>query len=268
MFHAVSFSSVVSDRVAIIRQAIDDSTMAHPKKCQPKPSGEMEMKVTQSRTERTSAFRLVHQNYYRAGLTADNAMQMRVMKHHLADTTEILIAKQHDEVEFTVTLVRDGKYGVPCESLFSNEIAQMRSSGIRIAEVSCVASKSGDENKKAKFELLDKMISLTIQVARFRGIDQLVLAVHPRHAKVYQRLFGCVIRTEVKDYEAVQGNQAVLCTHHFAELDQHRYPLYDHVYGTTYGSWQMTGTRMSDDEKRFFRQVLNCHSDQPLPMVA
>ncbi len=262
------FSPLVTDRVASIRKAIDVSLLASQKKCLQTSSGELEMKVSQSWAERTAAFQLVHQNYYRSGLTADNAMQMRVMKHHLVDTTDVLIAKQNDKVVFTVTLVRDGKYGVPSESLFSEEIANMRSSGLRIAEVSCVASICGDENKKAKFELLVKMIGLTIQTARRRGVDRLVLAVHPRHAKVYQRLFGCVACTDVRDYEAVQGNPAVLCVHDFAELDQRRYPLFDQVYGTTYGPWQMDGTRMSKDEKWFFRQAMSGHSDQSLPMAA
>ncbi|TWU39738.1 N-acyl amino acid synthase FeeM domain-containing protein [Novipirellula artificiosorum] len=228
----------------------------------------IEMKVTETATERAAAFRLVHQNYLRAGLTPDNAMQMRVMKHHLVDTTDVMIAKQNRDVVYTVTLVRDGLLGMPAESLFTEEIAAMRKEGLHLAEVSCVAGEYGDDNKKQGFEVLVRAIGLTIQVARRRGVDRLILAVHPRHAKVYRRLFGCEIITDVKQYEAVQGNPAVLCTHDFKQLDQRRYPLYDQVYGTHYRPWQLDGVRMSEAEKTYFQQAIGSSADAFLSMSA
>ncbi len=225
------------------------------------------MKVSETRAERAAAFRLVHREYRRSGLTSDNAMRMRVMKHHLLETTEVLVAKRNNDVEFTVSLVRDGRYGLPAESLFMDEIAAMRSAGVSLAEVSCVASCcEGDEKKR--FELFVKMISLTIHAARHRGVDRLLLAVHPRHAKVYKRLFGCVVCTDVKEYEAVQGNPAVLCMHDFAKLDETRYPLYKRIYGEKFEPWHLNGTLMSSDEKRFLERAIEYDSPQVLPMAA
>ncbi|WP_164103311.1 N-acyl amino acid synthase FeeM domain-containing protein [Candidatus Laterigemmans baculatus] len=228
----------------------------------------LRMKVSETREERSAAFQLVHRVYRRAGLTADNQMQMRVIPHHLLDTTEVLIAQQAEQVTFTITLVRDGLEGLPSESLFAEQVAAMRSDGLSLAEVSCVASNCGDENKKERFETLVRMISLTIHTARQRGVDRLLLAVHPRHAKVYQRLFGCVPCSGVEQYEAVQGKPAVLCMHDFDELDRRRYPLYDHVYGHQYAPWQLAGAPMSLDEKEFFHQAISVHSDQLVPMAA
>ena len=84
------------------------------------------MRVSETRGERESAFRLVHRAYREAGLTEDNPMQMRVMKHHLLDTTDVLVAKRNEDVCFTVSLVRDGLCGLPAESLFSREVQAMR----------------------------------------------------------------------------------------------------------------------------------------------
>lgn len=229
---------------------------------------ETTMKVTESMGERTSAFKLAHQMYQRAGLTGQNDMQMRVMKHHLLDTTDVMVAKRAASIEFTVSLVRDGELGMPADALFGNEIQSMRSAGLRLAEVSCVAGCCEGSNKKQRVQTLVSMIGLTIQVARRRGVDRLLLAVHPRHARIYRRMFGCVACTDVREYDAVEGNPAVLCMHDFRELDQRRYSLYDQVYGANYSPWELDGTRMTDAEKRFFSRAVTDNASMSLPLAA
>jgi hypothetical protein len=95
-----------------------------------------------------------------------------------------------------------------------------------------------------------------------------LLAVHPKHAKAYERLFGCVRCSDVKSYAAVQGNPAVLCMHDFAELDERRYPLYDQVYGTRYTPRQLDGGSMQESEKEFYEQFLPVGDYEFVPMAA
>src|SRR5690606_5517021 len=218
------------------------------------------MKVSEHKSEREAAFRLLHQVYYRAGLTGNDGRDMRVLKHHLSDHTDVMVAKRNGEVAFTMSLVRDAEYGLPLESLFAAEVEAMRAAGIRLAEVSSLASDNSLESKSEQFGLLVKMISLTLQAARRRGVDRLLLAVHPRHARVYQRLFGCVICSEVREYAAVEGNPAVLCMHDFAELDKTGYPLHEQVYNPQYDPWQLDGTKMSEAEKCYFAHALADHA--------
>ena len=231
-------------------------------------AGKLVMKVVDRHSERAQAFQLAHEVYCRAGLTDDNRVGKRVMRHHLLDTTDVLIAKLNGQVNFTVTLVGDGDFGLPMESLFADEVENMRSQGIRMAEVSCLASSIDPDNKRLRFETLVSMISLLIQTARRRGIDRLMLAVHPKHAKVYERLFGCERCSDVKEYAAVLGNPAVLCIHDFAELDAKRYPLYDQVYGPTYAPWQIDGSLMTEGEKIYFEQYLPAGEYEVVPMAA
>ncbi len=227
-----------------------------------------EMKVAETPEERASAFRLVHDVYSEAGLIPSAPTGMRVMQHHLADGTEVLIAKRQGQVRFTVSLVRDAEFGLPLDSLFADEVDQMRADGIRLAEVSCLACDGESSNKQQRFEMLVKMISLTLQTARRRGVERLLLAVHPRHAKVYQRLFGCVPCSDVKQYAAVQGNPAVLCMHDFKHLDRTGYPLYHQIYHPRYAPWQMDGSRMTDAEKRSIEQALSATTEAFVPMAA
>lgn len=226
------------------------------------------LKVADTRHEREQAFRLVHDVYRRAGLISESASGMRVMRHHLADGTDVLVAKHDRRVAFTLTLVRDAEFGMPLESLFADEVDSMREQGLQLAEVSCLASRGDGSDKKQRFELLVRMISLTLQTARRRGVQRLLLAVHPRHAKVYQRLFGCVPCSEVKEYAAVQGHPAVLCMHDFAALDGTGYPLYDQIYGPAYRPWQLDGARMCDAEKAGLEQAVFASPSDFIPMAA
>lgn len=241
-----------------ITEALDDSVSSE------RPV----LKVTDRHSERDQAFQLAHKVYRRAGLTDENRVGKRVMRHHLLDTTDVLIAKLNGEVSFTVSLVGDGDLGLPMESLFPQEVDNMRLQGIRMAEVSCLASSIDPEKKRLRFDTLVGMISLLIQTARNRGIDRLMLAVHPKHAKVYERLFGCVRCSDVKEYAAVRGNPAVLCYHDFAELDKKRYPLYDQIYGPVYAPWQIAGAPMSKAEKIFFESFLPAGEYEVVPMAA
>lgn len=228
----------------------------------------LQMKVAETMSEREAAFRLVHQVYQKSGLTSENQMGMRIIRHHLLDTTDVMVACRQREVEFSVTLVRDGSLGLPCEALFADEVRSLRESGLRLAEVSCVASAYGDADRKEGFDTYVKMIALTIQTARRRGIDRLLLAVHPRHAKFYQRMFGCDACSDTRSYDVVEGNPAILCSHDFAHLDIAGYRLSNQIYGCRFEPWQMDGTRMSDNEKSYFRNALDDCSSLCMPMAA
>lgn len=227
-----------------------------------------ELKASDSRREREEALRLVHRVYRQHGLADGNEAGLRVMRQHLCDDSSIFVVREFGRVVFTVTLVGDSEYGMPLESLFGDEVDSMRKQGIRLAEVSCLAHDSSITNSRARFSTLVQGISLLIQAARLRGVDRLLLAVHPRHAKVYERLFGCVMCSQTKTYEAVRGNPAILCMHDFAALDETKYPLYRQVYDPEYGIEQLLGKKMSEAEKLYFEQFLPAGEYELVPMAA
>ena len=226
------------------------------------------IKVAETRQERQAAFRLVHDIYVRSGLIEPQPSGMRVTRHHLADGTDVLIAKRGGRVSFTLTLVRDADQGLPLDSLFAREVRSMRAEGLRLAEVSCLANADRGGDRKRQFERFVGMISLALQAARRRGVDRLLLAVHPRHARVYQRMFGCAACSQVKEYAAVRGNPAILCMHDFARTDETRYPLYEKIYGPRYAPWQLDGARMAEAERRFFAGSVAADGGDFIPMAA
>lgn len=207
------------------------------------------LKIADSRAEREQAFQLVHSAYCQAGLADGSRSGMRVLPHHLSDDTFVFIATQSERVVFTMTLVGDGDYRLPTDhSPFASDIQALRESGLQICELSCLASSVNS------FNLLVDMTGFAFRVARTRGFERVMFAAHPRHAKVYERLFGCVLLSDVQDYADVCGHPAVLCHHDFADTANSRYPLYDRINNRSYPIGPLSP--MPADQKAYFQQFI------------
>src|SRR5436190_1468693 len=94
---------------------------------QPDVQQQLEYRIASSLEDRAAAFQLVYQSYLRTGLGAPNLYRMRVTPHQLCDSSQIFVGLSDGEVASTVTLVGDGRLGLPMESMFSQEIDEFRS---------------------------------------------------------------------------------------------------------------------------------------------
>lgn len=150
---------------------------------------------------------LVYEAYVRSGLMERNPYNIRVTPYHLLDTTEIFLAEIASENVTTMTLVRDGELGVPMDSVFPDEVAQRRDLGTYFAEVSCLADRHPAH--KTTFAAVIKTMSLMAQSAKHQGVDELLIAVHPRHARFYIRFIGFEQVGSERSYGAVRGRPAV-----------------------------------------------------------
>ncbi len=217
------------------------------------PPESITFKIASTRTEREAAFRLVYEAYTRRGLMDPNPWEMRVTDQHLLPTTNIYNAVHRGQVIYTMTLISDDVLRLPLECIYEEEIDQLRKQGVYMAEVSCLASRENYFEGGRMFEVFVDLVSLMFQSARANGIDRLVIAVHPRHARFYQRLLGFRQFGELKTYASVCDHPAVALEHNFARLDRERYRLYDRIYNTTYTRWELLDQPMSADEREYFR---------------
>ena len=168
---------------------------------------DIECRIGSSPKELFAAFHLVYEQYLRLGLMKPNSHRMRITPYHLLPSTEILVAMHRGAVICTMSLVRDGELGLPMESAYHEEIAGIRLQGLSLAEVSCLAEKS-DATEKPRSTVF-QLIPLMAQLARRRGVDRLLIAVHPRHARFYQRFVGFDMIAEERSYGQVCGKPAV-----------------------------------------------------------
>ena len=168
---------------------------------------DIECRAASSREEIFDAFHLVYEQYQRSGLMQPNPCRMRITPYHLLPSTEVLVALEGGTMTCTMSVVRDGELGLPMESVYHEEVASLRLRGLSLAEVSCLADKQDPavKSQSALFQLMP----LVAQLAYRRGVDQLLIAVHPRHARFYKRFLGFDVIAEQRTYGQVCGKPAV-----------------------------------------------------------
>jgi hypothetical protein len=171
----------------------------------------IQLKLASDSAELEGAFRLIYRAYHRAGLIDSRSDGLRVTRHQLEETTEIFVAIKDDEVISTLSLIGDGREGLPIDKVFGPEIEALRKE-FQIAEVSCLADRR--ESVVRSLPLLLRLQRLMFQSADLRGIECVVIAVHPRHARYYQRLLGFKQIGEQREYGAVLGQPAVAMYKH------------------------------------------------------
>jgi len=207
-------------------------------------------KLAENFHERDAAFRLVYHAYTRAGLIEDNPHEMRVTPYQLLDTTDVIVAVCDGEVISTVSLVCDGDLGLPMEGIYGDEVARYRRRGIRVAEVSSLADRRSQLSRT--LPVFVPLMRLMVQAARYRGVEELLVAVHPRHARFYQRFLSFEAVGAEKSYPLVRNNPAVALSLDFARLDRVRPVNYETFFGAPLAEEQLVGRPMSDRERRWF----------------
>ena len=105
--------------------------------------------------------------------------------YHVLPTTETFIAEYDGNVIFTMSLVIDGALGVPMEHVYGEEIAALRRRGLRFGEISCLADRRASLVRF--FPIFLRTSRLMTQYAHRQGLDAVLAAVHPKHARLYQR---------------------------------------------------------------------------------
>jgi len=164
-------------------------------------------KTASQRQELHAAFGLVYRAYVGSGLMKPNRHKMRVMPHHLLPTTEVFVAVAGGEVVCTLSLVGDGELALPMESIYDLEVSARRIEGFSVGEVSCLADRQ--LGRERSFPVVMRLMALMAQSAKYRGIDQLMIAVHPRHARFYQRFCAFKPFGKERAYNSVCNHPAV-----------------------------------------------------------
>lgn len=205
------------------------------------------MTLARTHADLLAAFRLLHDSYVRAGLDTRNRRRVRITRHHLLPTTEVFVAKRRGEVIGTISMVVDSeREGLPMDAMYQDELDRLRGSGLRLAETGCMAGHS--EVLSELLPIVGEFARLVVQVAKDRGIDAIVAATHPRHARFYVRALGYHPFTEIRECSYAAGNLAVGLLQRFEDLRGTKFD--GRLFGTSYRPEDLNPTRWGDDTRR------------------
>lgn len=217
-----------------------------------------------------AAFSLVYRTYLRTGLVHPNPFHMRVTPYHLLPSTDVIVAKapERSNVVCTLSLVADGKLGLPIESAFAEEVAERRRRGVRLAEVTSLADQR-DVDEAEPSPLL-KVMGFMAQRAKRRGIDELLITVHPHHMKFYQRFIGFELLGEERPYGSVLDKPAVALSLDLNLLHVNHPRAYDRFFGKPFSATALSDQSLQCGVRAKMRRIVaacNATYLQPLALA-
>jgi hypothetical protein len=174
----------------------------------PTPPPQLRVKLATTRDELESAYRLLHDVYVESKFMRPDPSGMRVSVYNALPSTSTIIATWDGKVVGTVSVIRHTPLGVPLDKIF--DIRPLFSGGKRVAEISALAV--AKEFRRNSGEIFFPLMKFAYEYwIRYFGLDEVVIAVNPRHSEFYDALlfFRNLSNSMVTNYDFVNGNPAV-----------------------------------------------------------
>lgn len=186
--------------------------------CDPAPDSRLELKIAETKEELEACFRLLHDAYVGSGFMKPHPSGMRITQYHALPTTTTLCAKYEGRVVGTMSMIREGVFGFPLQSIF--DLDPLRAEGGKIAEISALAVHT-DFRKTGGWILFPLMKFMYQYCTKYFDTRHLVIAVNPDKVQLYEALlfFKRLQQRPVDEYDFANGAPAVV-----ASLDLRRAP--------------------------------------------
>lgn len=167
------------------------------------------IKVANCRLDFQQVFELAYHEYLQKGYISPNEMQEFIIPQDFDQETIVFLVKdKKGKPAATVTLVMSEDSVLPVESIFSNEVNQLKIDFPMIAEVSRLVI---DKRFRHSKDILTQLFNyLAIYAHQVKGYDALVCQVNPRHVAFYQKLLKFDQIGDVKEYAGVNNAPAAL----------------------------------------------------------
>jgi GNAT superfamily N-acetyltransferase len=179
--------------------------------CDPAPDVRLELKVAETREELEECFRILHDAYVASGFMKPSPSGLRITMYHALPTTTTLCAKYDGRVVGTMSMIREGVFGFPLQSVF--DLSEVRAKQGQIAEISALAVHP-DFRKTGGAILFPLMKFMYEYCTEYFDTRHLVIAVNPDKIELYESLlfFERLQENVVANYDFANGAPAVGAT--------------------------------------------------------
>lgn len=189
-----------------------------------------------NRYEFEEAFRCLYHSYERRGLTPSGLRPVRLTRHHLLPTAAVMVACIDRRVVGTLSLIADGPLGLPLRSVFNDEIQELSAADGTLAEAACLAV---DQTAANGVDIVHGLMGLAAQAAHRRGVERILIAVHPRHAPFYVRMAGFQQFAAQRAYPSVGGRPAVGLALNLNTLAQEHPDVHRRYFGMRFSPFDL-----------------------------
>ena len=176
--------------------------------CDPRPDADFELKIADTQEELEACFRILHDAYVAEGFMAPDPSGLRVTVYHALPTTTTLCAKYKGRVVGTISIIREGVFGFPLQTIF--DLSELRASRGQIAEVSALAI--DPHFRRTGGQVLFPLMKFMYEYCReYFDTRHIVIAVNPAKIELYESLlfFERLEAKVVDNYDFANGAPAV-----------------------------------------------------------
>ncbi|MDO9284500.1 MAG: GNAT family N-acetyltransferase [Aquabacterium sp.] len=188
-----------SVRFSLFRSLID---------CDPRPDARLELKIADTQDELEACFRILHDAYVASGFMQPDPSGLRITIYHALPTTTTLCAKWDGRVVGTISMIREGVFGFPLQSVF--KLGQVRAKAGKVAEISALAI--DPKFRKTGGKILFPLMKFMYEYCReYFDTRHIVIAVNPNKIEMYESLlfFERLQAEVVNNYDFANGAPAV-----------------------------------------------------------
>ena len=174
----------------------------------PLPDSCIELKIADTQDELEACFRLLHDAHVGSGLMQPDPSGLHVTIFHALPSTTTLCAKVDGRVVGTLSLIRDGVFGLPLQSFVN--LSRVRAGAGHMAEVAALAI--DPKFRGGAGGLLFPLMKFLYDYCRsYFDTRHLLIAVDPARIEMYESLlfFERLADAEVGTYDFAQGAPAV-----------------------------------------------------------
>ena len=155
-----------------------------------------------------AAYRLVHDQYVSRRYMDPHPSGRRLSLHNALPTTKVFVARKGEDVLGTVSVIQDSVLGLPMDEIYQDELVRVRRAQRGIAEVSGLAIRS--ECRALGLPILMRLVRMiVVYTAEVARLDDLCIAVNPRHVSFYQKALSFTMFGPLRGYQKVNGAPAV-----------------------------------------------------------
>ncbi len=178
------------------------------------------IRVASTLPEAVEAWRMVYQRYLATGLIAANPYRLHTAAEAVSPGTTTICEHRGQKLRRTISCYLDSRRGVPLDAVYPTALAQARARGERLGEIGLLAEcpAAGDASA-TRIQDLFAFMRYPIYALYHQGASQVVIGVHPRHARFYERLLGFEIAGPVVSYPRLLDRDVVLLRFDTARLD-------------------------------------------------
>ncbi len=170
--------------------------------------GNYELGFVKTTSGFVEACRLVHDRYMEMGLIDKQVSGLWITPYHLNKDSKAVVGimRIYGRAVSSATLVQDSDIGLPSERVYPKEIAKLKEDGRRVVEITSLAAAPCREAPNAFLYALKLLGVYAVAL----GCEDLVISIHPKHARFYEDIFLFEPLGPVREYPGLKNAPAQL----------------------------------------------------------